>query len=162
MGTFSCWLSGLSSLSIHSQRTLKALESRPKRIRFVTRPRGTRGGVAVTMCSTKSTKWNSYSLAVSITRTRARTSATRIGNFLKARATKFSFQSSQNIWWLFELFWRMYVLSKKMIWLLGQLLDKNWAIFIATSGRTGRDVAMKSCDTISCDHKFFFLSLFSS
>ena len=56
-------------------------------------------------------------------------SVTWLGNFLKFLATKFSYKSSPNNWWLFGLFWNYHFCSKNCCgYFLGNP-RKKWASF---------------------------------
>ena len=64
-------------------------------------------------------------------------SVTWLGNFLKFLATKFSYKSSPNNWWLFGLFWNYHFCSKNCCgYFLGNP-RKNGLLFISTSDHTG-------------------------
>ena len=54
-----------------------------------------------------------------------------IGHFLKGLGDKFSFKSSQNIWWRFGLFWEMSFFKKKLLW---QHFGQLGLLFILASG----------------------------
>ena len=53
----------------------------------------------------------------------------QIGRILKVLGSKFSFNTSPNIWWLFGLFWKPLIRSLNCSGLFLGLFWKNWAIF---------------------------------
>ena len=56
----------------------------------------------------------------------------QIGRFLNVLGKKFSYKSSQNIWWLFGLFWTISFLKQNLWWLLpifGHLSKKLGSVY---------------------------------
>ena len=84
-------------------------------------------------------------------------SVTWLGNFLKFLATKFSYKSSPNNWWLFGLFWNYHFCSKNCCgYFLGNP-RKNGLLFISTSDHTGgKHLPSEGEDTQVCSKQNIF------